>query len=81
MSLQMTLMDCGVDVTALDPIFNTLRERLAQHTTQESIPHLRFMITIEERALRNLRGEHRHRSELRLDMYRRRLDTILKGAS
>ncbi|WP_054029195.1 hypothetical protein [Bacillus sp. FJAT-28004] len=71
--VQMTMQDCGVDMLQFDGVFSVLSKQLEKHNSIESIPHLQFMIAIEERALRIQKGIHRQRCEVRLEMYRSRL--------
>ena len=66
----------GVQVPVADPVLAELKHRLSKHTTPDSIPYLQYMIGIEERSMKLLRGRPYERCRLRLHLYQSQLASI-----
>lgn len=77
--MQMSLIDYGIDIQETDPVLVELQNRLRSHQHETSIPYLLFMQQIEERLLTTQKGIYRKRCEIRLQMYRDKIQEIRKG--
>lgn len=73
---QQSIFDLGVKMASLDPRMEQLKKQLEGFTGSENIPHITFMIDIEERVLKLQRGEHIQRCMNRLALYKEKLIEI-----